>query len=258
MERRSCFLGLCLSACLALGSGACPWPENSDRGPNPAPKASPARPEAGAFGPWKYEPTLRKHAPDGLYLEAVLELEEPNAGRVDILVAAGRADGPTLELWRFVSSPSDGVLAPQGDPSPLLRTSSTMAPRPDVRTFRSRMAAPHNRVRRPLGLAASDQQLLGRLQELARVVRDQKAPSRDRAAALAQVTRGLDDTLLLDTDRTFEVLDFLVGLPPDATAKLESTARLSSGTLGGREIALMRKSQGWVLSGLSARPAGTN
>jgi hypothetical protein len=67
------------------------------------------------------------------------------------------------------------------------------------------------------------------------------------------LARGLDDTLLFESDRTYDVVDLFSGNP---SSVLDVTgARRSSGTVGGREVTLVRKSDGWVLTTLGRTPS---
>jgi hypothetical protein len=225
-----------------------------DPAPTEAKPSEPTPPDPSEDAVWSYLPTLRQHAPADISMFPVMEIEEPNQARVELVVAAGRAHGPTLERWRFQAQPPDSMVAPVSDPVPVARIRS-QDPGPAGRAeLLSRMAAPGNTVRRVQGLTPKAEQLLSRLVALAIAVRDPKGSPTSRARALAELLQGVDDRIVFRSSRLPALIDLLATSPAPGATVAEGTRRARTETAGHR-FSLTRKSDGWVVSDLEAIPS---
>lgn len=216
-------------------------------------KADPAAaPTEHAQSPWRYLPTLRAAIPNDLTLQPILEVANPDQARLHIVAAVyrpGLTPALRVEQFAFTQHNETGALEPESDPVLVLRTERSQATPPAWEGLRRQVAAAQSQVTRPLGLPVADAAaLLPALQSLAATARDPAATPRARVDALAELVRGLDDTLVFESNKLATTIDALAtgtwaqGVPR-AVSSRRHAIDLPDGSLG-----LSKKRAGWVLS----------
>jgi hypothetical protein len=249
-------VGLAISiAVFACGGGS------SD----PPPKVrqdAPVAERSAIFTGFRFAPTLEKHAPAGTKLAPLAEISLPHEARMKALIATHRADRkPSLqiEVWTFEQRGEDDV-TPVGDPKPILQVEGRAADTPELEALRRDVAAPVSIVGRPQGLAlqtATD--ALERLQDRAKIVRDEQQDAQTRLDALAEFVRGLDDDLWLSQKHVPWLLDLLatgpwmlVGQPDGSEHRTRMRAKPGEG-MPEYSLAFLLKHGGWVLQEFEQR-----
>ncbi|PCC71401.1 hypothetical protein SAMN02745121_00943 [Nannocystis exedens] len=241
-----------LAASLAFAP-ACPQGPAADP-PPPQPAQTPAR----APEPWLYGPALRDSTPAGLAVRPVFELADGRHGQAEIGVAVARPGAaPRLEVWEFSQNNPRERLERVGEARELVALDAPREARGQLDTIRTAIARPGNEFVRVRGLDGEPEAIVAELQRLAATVRDAAAGPEQRAEALADLTRALDDHLLFTENRLPELLAALVG----------ELAVASREALGERRVAVTlrepphrltfaRTGDRWVLSELKlAAPA---
>ena len=209
---------------------------------------------APAASPWRYTPALAAGVPTGLTAEPVLELADGLRGRGRFVVAVAQGEAPArLEVWDFSQRNERGLLERVGEPLVLLDLrgldgDAAMAAA-DVAALRREIASPGSESVRPLGLSGEPAAVVTELARLA-TVSTGSADAPTRARALAQFTRGLDDSLLWD--RLPELLRRLRTAPwspgaqtPKGARRVELAATEGARTL---HLELTRTQERWLLS----------
>lgn len=168
--------------------------------PTSAPTTSPTTTTTPTTEPWRYGPTLAAAVPPGLAASPVLELAEGLQGRGRFVVAVAGADAPArLELWTFSQFNERDRLERVGPPEVLLDLGQLEAgvgmPRELVAGLRRDIASPGNESVRAQGLPGEPAVVLAELARLAAAATGPGEPA-ERARALAEFTRGLDERLL--------------------------------------------------------------
>lgn len=218
---------------------------------------------AAPSGPFRYAETVTKAIEPGAHAELLLELAVGSKGRLRAVVAVARehpstADEPvSVELWTFDQRNEAGVLEPTGERVPLLRTSTRVPSRPAVGEFHRELATPGAEIHRHLGAAGEGPEaVLATLTDAAVRARASGSDTATRAAAVAEVFRGLDDGLLFERDGLAAALEALAAGRWRASAVTSASERRASvTTTGGDTLELLRKGDGWVVS--RAQPPAT-
>jgi hypothetical protein len=197
---------------------------------------------------FRFEPTLRAHAPVGAEIAPLFEISEPAAYQVRIVLAIQRpGDALAIELMTFDLRNEREVLEPKGSPVAILRVRADQPKAAELAELRRRYAAPGVEVRRPQGLPGDDpRETVTALQRTAATVRDEAAAPRARVHALAELVRGLDDAIVLQRDALPETMDLLLtaGAP---TGQEQQSERRAVVTTASHRIELARKREGWTV-----------
>lgn len=219
----------------------------------PADRAAAAA-DTGAGTPFRFEPTLRAHAPAGAEIAPLVEISEPAAYQVRIVAAIQRpGEAPSIELSTFDMRNEREVLEPVGAAVPILRVRADQPRAPELDELRRRYAAPGVEVRRPQGLPDADANaVVGRLQAAATTVRDEAQGARARVRALAELVQGTDDALVLQRDALPETMDALLaaGTP---TGLEQLSERRAVATTASHRLELARKREGWMVVAIEPR-----
>lgn len=202
-------------------------------------------------GVLRFGPTLASARRPDETVAGLLEVDQPDHGRLDMLVAVVRATNePVVEMWRFRQATPKDPLLRDGEPIVMLRSRPDATASPELADFRVRMAAPNSAARRVFGVAAdSASAALQTLAANARIVGDSNATAQARVDALALVAAGLDDGVLLEQDELGLALHELASdrwLPRELTAA--SDRRANAVTKSGATLELLRKGTGWVIA----------
>ena len=249
---------LALVSLLAFGCG------NND--PQPAPVAETKKDDAllgEGFPGFRFAPTLEKHNPPGMVLKPVAEVGLPSARRMKAVVATHRQDRTPklqIELWTFDQQGEEDVLAPAGDPAPLLPLTRGGGDKAGLEELRRDLAAPRTVVTRPQGLAVdSAEAALHRLHDRAKLLAEIDGDPKARVEALAEYISGLDDELWLSSKhipRSIEVLHegpwVLIGDPDGSKYRTRLRAKAGEGKPE-FTLAFLRKRDGWVLQSFDQR-----
>jgi hypothetical protein len=202
-------------------------PSGCGEGGAPAtPAPPPPSAEAHTPGIWRYGAQMQRTM-GATPFEIVLEVSSGARGRAWVVAAVQRTAAArpavTLEVWTFEQRQDD--VEPVGEPQVLVRARPT-DPRPDAHDqLRRDLAAPGVVVHRPLGVDAKDATtLVEQLAAHARTSVDPEADDAARVSALAELVRGLDDTLVFEHDRLAKVRDLLAapGLQLDAPEEVSA------------------------------------
>jgi len=257
---------LCLSACQRT------TPDEATAGEAPArteptESTEPTEPAAESIAERTGEPRWRTTfafderirgdgASDAVRAAPLIEVIDHIRGDARTIFAVHRRDAePSLRIehWRFATRGPAGLNA-TGEPEPLLRLDRDDPPAEGLQEFRVFAATPGNKVlRRDSGLESVDA-LLASLAKAAKTARDPAAAGDDRVAALGELVADLDDTLVLERDVLYRVLDTFAGGPPEILSREEISARrarlLIDGGRGPRQIEALKLRQGWLLRDL--------
>jgi hypothetical protein len=223
----------------------------------PAKDAGPVAEEP-APGPvlrWRFLPTLQASLPSGVTAVPIMEVGLPHRGKVRIVAAAfrpGRATQLRVEVLDFDQNNERDKLELEREPTPILRLDGAKPRSKELATLRRQMATPQSKVYRPLGLdVAGPAELVARLAAAATEARDETAGPRERAQALADLVRGLDDSIVLERDELHSVIDEFENGPWSIDEDTKQGARRHSVlvTAQGRSLRLeiVRASGGWAL-----------
>jgi hypothetical protein len=255
--RRLGVLGL-LGTAFAVGCGK--------KSPEPAPVVATRKDDAllgERFPGFRFAPTLDKHKPEGVIIKPLAEVGLPDARRMKAVVATYAASArPDLQiqLWTFDQQGEEDVLAPAGDPTPLLPLAVGQADADSLAELRRDLAAPRTVVGRPQGLAVdSAEAALHRLHDRAKVLADIEADPKARVDALAEFVSGLDDELWLSSKhipRSIEVFHegpwVVIGAPDGSKYRTRLRAKAGEGKPE-FTLAFLRKRDGWVLQSFEQR-----
>ena len=245
---------------LAVGCG------NKDPQPAPVTETETKKEDAllgEAFPGFRFAPTLEKHSPQGMVLKPVAEVGLPSARRMKAVVATHRPDRTPklqIELWTFDQQGEEDVLAPAGDPSPLVPLSRGHADKAGLDELRRDLAAPRTVVTRPQGLAVdSAEAALHRLHDLAKLLANIDGDPKARVDALAEYISALDDDLWLSSKhvpRSIEIFHegpwVLIGEPDGSKYRTRLRAKPGDGKPE-FTLAFLRKRDGWVLQSFEQR-----
>lgn len=211
---------------------------------------------------WRYGPALAKGVPAGVVAEPVLEMADGLRGRARVVVAVAEGEAPArLEIWDFSQNNPRELLERVDAPVVLLdlgRTGAEALADEVLEDLRREMASPASDSSRPVGLAVRGEppELLA---ELARNAAEATGKGPGRAAALARVTRGLEDRLLWSAEFP-GLLRRLAGGPWEIGATTPVGARRVRVQVreGGRalQVELARTQDRWVLADVTEVPAG--
>jgi hypothetical protein len=237
-----------------LAQAAC-----GDRESRPAEDGKPAAEEPEkAPGPvlrWRFLPTLKASLPSDVTAVPIMEVGLPHRGKVRIVAAAfrpGQAPSLRVELLDFDQNNERDRLELEGEPTTILRLEAGQARSKELLPLRRQMAAPQSKVYRPLGLdVAGPAELVAALAAAAATIRDETAEARARAQALADLVRGLDDSIVFERDELHAVLEELGKGPWTSAEDAAISPRRHSviATAHGRSLKLeiVRASGGWAL-----------
>jgi hypothetical protein len=200
----------------------------------------------------RYGPTLAGARRADETIAVIAEVDQPDHGRVEVLVAVVRnGDQPAIEAWRFRQKTPEEPLEREGDPVPMLRVRREAATATELAALRVRMASPSSAVRRVVGVPGdTPSAVLERLAEAARAATDASANPQARVDALAMVARGLDDGLLVERDELGLALDELAHdrwLAREVQSASDRRATVT--TRQGVILEMLRKGDGWVIAG---------
>jgi hypothetical protein len=248
------FIGLAISiAASSCGGGNADPPQPIEQAPANVEQTSPGL---------RFVATVEKLAPAGTLLAVLAEVNVSHEGRMKAVVVTHRGDRKPelqIDLWTFAQRKED-ELEPLGNPQLVLGVAARAPETPELEALRRELSAPASMAARPQGLpltTATD--ALERMQELAKIVRDDAADPRKRVDALAEFMRGLDDDIWLSQQRVPWMLDLFVEGPwivigqPDGSAH-RTRMRAKPGE-GKPEfsLAFLLKSGGWVLQEFEQR-----
>ncbi len=244
---------LCIGAC--QGSAEDPRPavkNNNTASPEPATTAHPGEPR------WRTRYALEERLRNDGELDRVqatplIEIIDDLRGDAQAIFAVHR-DGPEpalmIELWRLTTR-SPGGLSITGESSPILRLRRRDPPAPDLQDLRVFAAIPGNKVLRRESTHRSVDALLASLTNAATTTRDAKASGALQVAALAELVADLDDTLVLERDVLYRVIDTFAGNTPEIRAREEKSTRrvrlVVVGARGPRQLEALKLQGGWVL-----------
>lgn len=212
---------------------------------------TPPAPVADDDSALRFGPTLASARRPDETVAGLVEVDQPDHGRLDMLVAVMRASAdPVVEMWRFRQATPADPLKRDGEPVVMLRSRRNAVGSPELADFRVRMAAPNSKARRMGGIVAdSASAALEQLTAAARTVGDASGAAQARVDALATVVRGLDDGMLLERDELGLTLDELAHehwLAREVTSA--SDRRATAITRSGATLELLRKGDGWVIA----------
>jgi hypothetical protein len=226
----------------------------------PAKAAGPVAQEP-ALGPvlrWRFLPTLQASLPSGVTAVPIMEVGLPHRGKVRIMAAAFRPGQKTplrVELLDFDQNNERDKLELEGEPTSILRLDGAGSRSKELLPLRRQMAAPRSKVYRPLGLdVAGPAELVARLTTAAKTTRDDTAGAQDRAQALADLVRGLDDSIVFERDELYLALETFGQGPWSIEQDAAESARRHAvvATARGRSLKLgiVRTSGGWTLASM--------
>ncbi|MCA9634852.1 MAG: hypothetical protein KC420_02330 [Myxococcales bacterium] len=252
--RQSALL-VALAGPLLAGCQRSPAPDVSTE-PTPSvpepPPASPPTPTPELD--WRTLAPLQEHLGADANVVPLLEVRDELRGSARAIFAIHRrgAEPPlSVELWRFrVRTPLE--LIPTGDPEPVLRLRREDPPSSALPELRLFAATPGNTMIRPRGFASSPDELIRELAAAVAAYNDPEATGDARAWALAQVIRGLDDSMVLERDAVHRVLRVFSEREPAITRREELSSRRIrveiAGATGPRVLDVMHLREGWVIA----------
>jgi len=222
----------------------------------PTPKPDAVSVSKDGTGAWRYLGTLEEAIPEGVVVEPLLEVANPDQARLIIVAAVHRpAADPALrvEQWEFSQFNDSGVLKSSADPVVVLATADNQPHDAAALTvLRQLLAAPRAQPNRPVGLPAPDPAaLITQLKSLALIVRDDGAKPRARVKALAMLFRGLDDGVVIERRGLSAAIDALASGGWDVQNTRVLSKRRTAIDIGGeppRELEIMKKSGGWAIT----------
>lgn len=244
---------ICIGACQGSPKNESPAANTKNTAaPEPAATTRPGEPR------WRtryaLEERLRNDGDlDRVQATPLIEIIDDLRGDAQAIFAVHR-NGPEpalrIEHWRLTTR-SPGGLSITGESSPILRLRRRDPPAPDLQDLRVFAAIPGNKVLRRESKHRSVDALLASLTSAATTTRDAEASGALQVAALAELVADLDDTLVLERDVLYRVIDTFAGSPPEIrTREAKSTRRVRLvvvGVRGPRQIEALKLQGGWVL-----------
>ena len=242
-------------------AGACQ--SSAEKAKLPAkPKTAAAKPETQAPLPgeprWRtrfaLEERLRNDGVlDRVQVTPLIEIIDDYRGDAQAVFAVhdgGSTPSLRIEHWRLTTR-APGGLTITGESAPILRLRRQDPPAPGLYDLRVFAAIPGNKVLRRQSTHRSVDALLASLTSAATTIRDDQAGGAPKIAALAELVADLDDTLVLERDVLYRVIDTFAGGTPEIRERQEQSPRqirmVLVGARGPREIEALKLQGGWVL-----------